>query len=534
MRDGVPLRAHLYRPPAAAGPLPTLVHRTPYGRGAQGAGGSLDGARLVAAGFNLVVQDVRGRFGSGGTFEPYLHEGADGADTVEWIARQPWSAPAVGMVGRSYGGAVQWLAAAERPAALRALAPEVAVADFHEGWSYQGGAFRLGFCLRWVLEDLARPTQGGPGAAEAEARLDALLADGTRPREALELLDERAPYYREWLEHPVRDEYWRRRGVRGRLAAIAAPALVVGGWYDPFLSGTLADFRAVRRGQAGGDSRLVVGPWNHGGRDGVFPARRFPGGALDLTGLHARWFGVHLRGEEADPGPAVRLYVTGADEWRGYDDWPPPGAREHRLYLGEAALHPHPPGSGGCDRFRYDPRDPVPTGQGMDAGPEYGPLDVRALDARRDVLRYSTPPLEASLMVAGEVVLVLFASSSARDTDFTARLVDVAPDGAALALCDGIVRACRRAASPEPRPLAPGAVERYEIRVGAAAHLFRPGHRIRVDVSSSNFPRFDANPNTGGPSLALGGAETVVARNAVHHGPAHPSHLHLPVLPWPG
>lgn len=524
MRDGVSLAADLYRPRGGA-PLPTLLHRTPYGRRESPAGGSLDAARLVAAGYNLVVQDVRGRFGSGGGFEPFVHEAADGADTVAWIARQPWSAPAVGMLGRSYAGAAQWLAAARAPAALRAIAPEVCASSFHEGWTYQGGAPRLRFCLLWALEDLARPTQGGPGAAAVDARLDAALAGGdalfAAPWTALALLDELAPYYRAWLEHPADDAYWRVRAAR--LERVAVPALVIGGWFDAFLPATLADFRALQ-GSAGA-ARLVVGPWDHLRRDGVFPGRTFPGGDVDLTALHLRWFDAHLRGRAArDADAPVRLYVTGADAWRGCDAWPPPGAAEHRLHLragGALAAEPAPGVT--RDAFRYDPRDPVPSPAPPGGGAAWGPAAPRPGDARSDVLRYCTEPLARPLAIAGQVRVALFASSSAVETDFTAALVDVAPDGGTLALCDGIVRA---------RRLCPGRVGRHAIEVGAAAHVFRPGHRIRLEVSSSNHPRFAANPNTGGPTLALGPAPAAVAVNTVFHGGAHPSHLSLPVVPW--
>jgi putative CocE/NonD family hydrolase len=547
--DGVCLRADVYRLDDAR-PRPTLLHRTPYGKLDQLAGGSLDARRLVEAGFNLVVQDVRGRFGSEGRFEPYLHEADDGAVTIDWIARRPWSLPSVGMIGRSYAGAAQWLAATtpSPPAALRALSPDVASSDFYEGWTYRGGALELGFCLHWVLGDLAVAPPNAPReAAEWLAELSRLgeLDDlFRRPWCVLDALDHLAPFYRSWLRHPARDAYWHARNARERMTRLAAPALSIGGWYDGFLSGTLEAFSLSRSvastDQARRCSRLVVGPWSHVRRDGRFPSRDF-GPGPDLTALHIAWFRRHLLHEPAADAPPVTLFVMGADEWRTFESWPP-DASPTTLYL-RSGGHAHTAAGDGqldlaraddepCDVYRYDPADPVPTlggatiMRGMADGSDCGPLDQTPVESRRDVLCYSTPPLNRPVTVIGDIEAVLFAASSAPDTDFTAKLVDVEPGGRATILCDGITRARHQIG----RLLDPGAVHRIAIRVGATAHRFGRGHRIRLEISSSNFPRYDRNPNTGGPSLALGDGPMVCAHNTIHHAGRWASQLRLRVL----
>jgi putative CocE/NonD family hydrolase len=520
-RDGVPLATDVYRPDSAA-PVPVLVQRTPYDKNHAGLVSlSLDVLRAVRSGYAVVVQDTRGRYASGGSFTPFVHEGADGADTLAWAAAQPWSTGDAAMFGASYLGAAQWLAAMEGPPSLRALAPHLTAASYGDGWATRGGAFELGFNLTWALGSLAtgevlrrRPARGA--LLEHITRVDrtgellGALPLGALPLDALAPV----PHYRDWLRAPP--------SLRVEHERVDVPALNIGGWFDLFLEGTLDNFRP------GG--RLVVGPWSHTNPSGTFAERLF--GALasadgaDLTGEQLRWFDQHLRGGPPAAAP-VRLFVIGADEWRDFDGWPPPGTdmREHFLH-GGGRLLPSPPAGGDPERFRYDPRDPVPTVGGATFLPggtvaaNAGPRDQRGLDARRDVLRYVGAPLARAAEVVGTVELVLFASSSAPSTDFTAKLVDVHPDGRAELVTDGIVRARLR----------PGEVTELRIRVGSTAWRFRAGHRLRVDVSSSNFPRFDRNPNTGGASAEATEDDLVVAVNAVHHESRYPSRLVLPTL----
>ncbi|SDZ35696.1 hypothetical protein SAMN05421504_113121 [Amycolatopsis xylanica] len=549
LRDGVVSRADLYRT-AGREPRPTLLQRTPYGKAVYPPGSPADVDRLTAAGYNLLVQDVRGRWDSAGVFEPYEYELGDGYDTIEWIGKQDWATDAVGMLGSSYEGAVQWQAAVSGAPNLRAIAPHVTSSDFHEGWTYQGGAFQLGFCLRWVLADLTLPPLGDGKLRAAVDRAVAGIEAGYRDPSSLSgLIGRVAPYYQRWLEHPVYDDYWRGISVRERYAEITKPALSIGGWYDIFVAGTVANYAAMRR--LGVSQRLIVGPWSHCLMAGRFPEREYGPSAdaatFDLTGAHLEWFDEHVRYGPPSAEPPVRLFVMGADEWRGYADWPPPEAQPVRLYLhsngsantraGDGVLAATGPEDEHADVFRYDPADPVRTGggstlmAGLMSGVDCGPLDQRSIECRADVLCYSTEALAEPVTVVGMVTLVLYAESSAVDTDFTAKLVDVAPDGRAEILCDGILRARYRDSLSEPRMLTPHRVHELRIEVGPTANVFRRGHRVRLEVSSSNFPRFDLNPNTGGSGTAHGAGPAVVAVNRVHHSRAYPSHLVLPILP---
>ncbi|GGT35263.1 CocE/NonD family hydrolase [Streptomyces chromofuscus] len=547
MSDGVVLRADVYRPDTSR-PLPALLQRTPYGKGSSAGGRSLDWMRLVEAGYCLVVQDVRGRYASGGVFRPFADDAADGRDTVEWAAGRDWCDGTVGMIGRSYEGAAQWHAAAAAPPALRALAPHVAAADPYEGWTYLGGAFQLGFCLHWVLGDLLHGQVERAGGTAADVRAVAEALDGIdelyrAPWRALPLLDRLAPYYREWLEHPGPDAHW--RGLAAAPDGRRPPALVVGGWYDIFLPGTL------RTPSPRPDDRLLIGPWSHCVTGGVFPERRYGLAAdeaeFDMTAAHLAFFDRHLKGGTEQAGPPVELFAGGADRW--ITPAGPPGADSVPLALhldsdgdartrhGSGVLHHAPPRREVTDVYRYDPRDPVPTAggatcmTGMLVGADCGPLDQRAVEDRPDVLCYTGPRLDAPLTVSGEVVAELYVSSSAPDTDFTAKLVDVHPDGRAEILCDGVVRTGHRARLDGVRPPVPDTVHALPVAAGTVVHVFRPGHRVRLEVSSSNFPRFDPNPNTGGTPLTLADAPVATAVNRVHHGPGRPSRLLLPVCP---
>jgi putative CocE/NonD family hydrolase len=567
MRDGVALAADIYRP-AAGGPFPTLVARLPYNKDLLSILVLLapDPLRLAQAGYAVVVQDCRGCYGSGGVFSPFFQEGPDGVDTLRWAAAQPWSSGALGMIGGSYLGAAQWLAAAEAPGVLQALAPFITSDQFHSPWTYQGGALQLGFTLFWALGYFALPE-----LHRRLARRQATLADLARAIGALGRIDElyrrmplveapelaaTAPFYRDWLLHPEADAYWRAAAPGAAYERIAAPALNIGAWYDIFLAGTLASYQGMRD-RGGGDAArrpgLIVGPWSHGVWHGAFPERDFgPLAGIDaanVAGAQIRWFDYWLKGEEngLEGDCPVKIFVMGADRWYEEDDWPLPSTQYRRLYLrgggaantlhGDGALAWAPPGDEPPDRYAYDPRDPAPTCGGATLMPgalsavNGGPRDQRAVEARPDVLVYSTPPLERPVEVVGPVRLTLFASSSARDTDFTGKLVDVFPDGRAIILTDGILRARYR--DGVPRPLEPGAVYELSIDLVATANLFRAGHRIRLEVSSSNFPRFDRNTNTGGTIATEAEADCIVAVNHVFHDSSRPSHLVLPVIERP-
>lgn len=566
MRDGVELATDVYRPDVNE-PLPVLVQRLPYNKEMSPlVDFAIDVLRTVQAGYVVVVQDTRGRFASAGSFNPFFDEAEDGADTVAWAASQPWSSGKVGTVGGSYFGATQWLAATETPEALLAMAPFVTAADYHEGWVYQGGAFELGFNLNWTLLFLAlgevqRRLGGGQATMEDLLRVVQALDSNEElydvtPLTDLPVLEGVADYYFDWLAHPDYDDYWRRIAPKERYERITAPAMSIGGWYDLFLGGTLANFVGMK--QSGGSERarsmqrLIVGPWAHGATDGVFPERGYGlmGGAdaFDLTGAQLRWFDHTLKGIDngADRDKPVRIFVMGANVWREEDDWPLPDTRYTDYFLhsggrgntagGDGALSTEAPTDEPPDVYLYDPRNPVPTVggptflPGLAVAANAGPRDQRPVEGRHDVLCYTTPPLEQPLEVTGPVSLLLYASSSARDTDFTAKLVDVHPDGRAEILTEGILRARYRESPSTPTLLQPDRVEQFLIDMWATSNVFAAGHRIRLEVSSSNFPRFDRNTNTGGTIAEERLDQAIPAVNRVLHSRDYPSRLVLPVI----
>ncbi|HMM74828.1 MAG TPA: CocE/NonD family hydrolase [Gammaproteobacteria bacterium] len=559
MRDGVRLATDVYRP-AGDGRHPVVLLRLPYNKEQPAllflAGDIL---RIAHAGYAVVVQDCRGTWQSGGEFSPFFQEAADGADTIAWAAAQPWSTGAVGMMGASYYGATQWLAAGESPPALKAMAPFITTDQYYDKWTYQGGAFQLGFILQWatatfgVAEALRRVLGGTAAAAsigEAIAAADAVAARYWHtPLSDLPGLADRAPYVADWLAHPDYDDYWKAIAPCERYDRITAPALNFGGWYDLFLGGTLANYRAMKSRCR---QKLVIGPWVHGYNGGVYAERNFGlmahDAVADVTAEQIRWFDHHLKGE-ANGVPhdkPVKIFVMGADAWREEDDWPLPDTDWQRWYLhsgGRAAsdaddgrLSTQMPGEEAPDSYVYDPRDPVPTVGGATFLPglfvaaNAGPRDQRAVEARADVLVYTGEVLARDLEVTGPVTLVLHVASDALDTDFTGKLVDVHPDGRAMLLTDGILRARYREGYASPTPLVPGTVVRIEIDLVATSNVFRAGHRLRLEVSSSNFPRFDRNSNTGGLIARESAADFRVARNTVWHDATRPSHLLLPVI----
>ncbi len=563
MRDGISLATDIYRPQTEAA-LPVLLQRTPYDKDSSFIP---DLIRMARAGYCVVNQDVRGRFASAGRFTPFEREAEDGADAIAWAAAQPWSTGKVGAIGASYVGATQWLAATQSPPALLAMAPYITAAEYREGWTYQGGALQLGFALSWTLgfaltETLRRINAGNASVEDRERLLDATAALESlykdQPLTDMPILEEVAPYYADWLNHPDDDAYWQRIAPNRNYEKITAPSLNMGGWYDIFLGGTLANYQGMKaRGgsaAARAATRLIIGPWGHGVDTGHFPSRDFgprsgtTAIAVDLAGAQIRWFDYLLKG--IDNGlkaePAVRIFIMGANVWRDEQDWPLPDTAYRPYYLdsagaanslsGDGRLSLEAPSHEASDVYLYDPNRPVPTCGGASllpgsrVGANGGPRDQRAVEARSDVLCYTTPPLERPLEVTGPVTFTLFVSSSARDTDFTGKLVDVAPDGTATILSDGILRARYRDSQEHPTLLEPGAVYEIQIDLWATANLFAAGHRIRLEVSSSNFPRFDRNTNTGGIIAADRPGDAVQAVNRVLHGGSHPSRLILPII----
>ena len=579
MRDGVELATEVYLPPGE-GPFPVILQRTPYNRRAPSPGSNCDaaiGSYFAARGYATLNQDSRGRYRSEGEFDAMRQEARDGYDAVEWAAAQPWSNGKVGMVGGSYVGLTQWQAAVEQPPHLVAIAPHYSSSDYLQGWTYQGGAFDLWFAQSWTAQILAPDTlqrrleAAGMPAEAVQREVEAFVAAGRA-----KLLDDWlwqmplkdfaafrrdgniAAYYDEWLARPGYDDYWADLDVETKYPRIRVPALVTGGWYDVFQEGTIRNFVGLRA--AGGSeaarngTQLVMRALCHAcPPDTTAGEIDFgPDNVFDLNAAWARWFDYWLKGIDngVAEDPAVRLFVmvppdagtAGGGFWITADEFPLPDAVETRFYLrsggnantaaGDGLLAADGPG-GAPDEYVYDPADPVPTVGGNmcctnDLLPS-GAFDQREVEQRDDVLVYTTPPLDEDLAVIGPVRVALWAASSAPDTDFTAKLVDVHPDGYAHNVSEGIIRARYRNSEHRASWLTPGAVHDYTIDLGYTATVFRRGHRIRLEVSSSNFPHFDRNPNT---ATAFGeGSELVPATQRVYHDAMHPSQLVVQVAP---
>lgn len=559
MRDGVELRANIFRP-ADGGPYPVALVRTPYGKDFSSVLPVGDALRLARAGYIVVVQDVRGRFRSGGAWAVFENEANDGYDSVEWAARVPGSTGAVGMYGLSYLGFTQWMAAQSAPPSLRAIVPALTWWDARDGTVGRGGALELGLQAYWQLNALALDATVRLSAGQPPAELMRALAavvneiDGLRGEGYRALpLGEFAPLARAGmlgdlqaaLANAENPGYFAPYSIREGYARVEVPALVVGGWYDIFTGGSLQSFAALRGAgstPAARQSKLVMGPWSHvnysnavGDLDFGFRAQM----ALmnlqsDLTGLTVRWFDHWLKG--IDNGIAaelpVRLFVMGANVWRDEAEWPLARAEATPFYLRAGGeLSPEPPADELPDRFVYDPADPTPTLGGnllmhVLYGP--GPRDQRPIEARADVLSYTTPPLERDTEVTGPLVVKLWAASDAPDTDFVARLVDVHPDGFAQNLADGIVRA-RYRNGPRAEPLEPGKPTEFTIDLWATANVFKAAHCIRVDIASASFPRWDRNLNTGEDPASATAMR--LAQQHILHDAAHPSHILLPIVP---
>jgi putative CocE/NonD family hydrolase len=557
MRDGVTLRADIYRP-SAEGKFPVLLQRTPYNKDSE-----VDfGLKAAARGSVVIIEDVRGRYSSEGEWYTFKNEPNDGYDTVEWAAALPYSNGKVGMFGGSYVGATQMLAAIAHPPHLAGICPIVTASNYHENWTYQGGAF-----VQWFDEDwtsgLAQNTyerlvgrQNDPvGGIWTLPLTDySILNLGKRPD--LPAAASVAPYFLDWLAHPSYDDYWKAISIEEHFGDITVPALHVAAWYDLFLDGSLRNYEgikvhggsdAARRGQ-----QLMVTVGGHAGSGHKIGDVDF-GPDLDRSEdeITLRWYDYLFKGVQNDfaSGKPVKIFVMGANQWREEQDWPLARAHETKYYLhsngkanslkGSGSLSTSTPAREAADQYVYDPANPAPTVGGplcceSQRWPP-GPRDQRPVEAREDVLVYSTPPMAEDAEVTGPVKLELFARSSAVDTDFTAKLVDVWPDGFAQNLTEGILRARYRDSRETPTLMNPGQVYKLTIDMWATSNVFKKGHVLRLEVSSSNFPRFDRNLNTGElryvkSTQGTSGEQFVSATNVVLHDAEHPSALVLPVI----
>lgn len=561
MRDGVVLRADVYRP-QAPGPHPVLLQRTPYNRELWPITAmTLDPVRAAAAGYAVVIQDVRGRWASeGDTFFPYRDELNDGHDSVAWAAAQGWSSGAVGCYGLSYMGGTSWLAAASGHPALKALSPTTAPCDFWHNHFWRGGALNIGLLAMWSMRAIG-PTaliRGRPDPAEFFPLLRQLVDDMDDFETVLRQLpleqfaptrpgDERfVPFFFEMLRHAEPDAWTKNLLVSGRHASVTAPSLSIAGWHDLLLAGDLQHFKSMRE-HAGSDiarkeSRLIIGPWAHamfhnvvGEVDFGFRANGlFLDMKEDLTRLQLRWFDRWLKEDGAgEPEAPVKIFVQGKNRWRDEQEWPPARAQTRAWYLnGDGSLARERVASGTSARsYVYDPNDPCPTCGGTLLLPtQYtpGPVDQARILGRRDVLEYTSAVLEEDLEITGALRAVLYVATSGRDTDFMLKLCDVHPDGRTFNVCDGVLRLSLRDGERR-EPVEPNARLRVEIDLWGTSMLFKAGHRLRVLVTSSDFPRYDRNPNTG--ELAHVATVLEPALQKVFHGEDCASHLLLPEMP---
>lgn len=557
MRDGTVLVSDLFLP-AGPGPFPTVLIRTAYGRHSlthMEPGWSVDPMAVARAGYAVVVQDGRGTGDSEGHFVEFMDEANDGEDTINWVAAQPWSNGAVGMAGVSYLGITQLLAASNTPAALKAVVPGITASEAYDGWTYQGGAFNLGLALSWgagrALARLDRSERHGENVDHERARVMAIFGDPDKafsslPLDALPVGIPSMSTYADWLAHPSRDDYWTRGSVNDRYECVAVPALHVGGLYDCFLKGTLNNYVGLRSRAATEfareNQRLVLVPWGHvtAPMTQVGDLWLGPQASAEAAAIPEQtmaWMDKFVRGLPTQNRARVTVFVLGANKWRTSSDWPLPESVPTRWYLnGGGHLSLDAPGDETLTEFTYDPWDPVPSVGGssrISMGGrelEMGPRDRSQLQHRPDVLVYTSDVLQDDLEAVGPVKLTLWVTSSAPDTDFTATLVDVFPDGRAVGLADGILRMRYRNGFAQADLMTPGAIYQVEIDLVAVANVFKAGHRLQVEISSSNFPRFDRNPNNGAPVASATAADFRVARQQVLSGPTCHSFLTLPTV----
>lgn len=551
MADGVDLATDIYIP-EGEGPFSTLLQRTPYDR-ADPFGTQfilqMTVLRALDEGFAVVIQDTRGRFGSGGRFDPFVHEAEDGVATVAWIRAQDFSNGLIATYGASYVGATQMLLAMAGAQGHAAMAPFLTTGNYHDQWTYRGGALQLGFVSLWITESLGPidvESRNLPAEHPARQTLLRLLAD---PRGAMDRLPvladdlvELAPYLKDWLGNPTPEAWWDEFSPIAHVKDIRTPALHIAGFNDLFLEGSLASYQALRHHGASEEVRngqyLIIGPWSHGnimdwqgdGWLGYIAAAP----SIDLVGRQLEFFSAILQGRVPDQ-PRISYFTSGANVWQTAEEWPPSAAETELFLSANGALVGVAADLEVADTYVSNTLDPVPTTGGATFLPGIllnkndGPHEQSAVEARQDVLVYRGEVLAEDAEVTGLVQAELWASSSAEDCDWTARLVDVDVDGRAVGIVDGILRSRYRHGST-PTPLKPGDPECFTVVLGHVSHVFRAGHRIGLQVASSNFPRFDRNPQTMTDPVSATAADFVSAEQRVLHGGDRASRLLLPMV----
>jgi putative CocE/NonD family hydrolase len=531
MRDGIRLYADIYRP-KAEGSYPVILTRMPYGKSEYYCYIPAVGKFWARKGYAYVAQDVRGKWRSEGEWDPFVNEIDDGYDTLDWVAGQPWCDGNIGMMGESYYGYTTWAAATTGHPNLKCVSPSTTAMDIHGVWIYNNGAFCLQTMGTWGIEMNAKEYRNPLRLNYKHLPLASIDTEAEFP----------CGYYQDWLKHSAQDSYWEGINLNQKYDQIKIPVLHFGGWYDAFLKATIDNWIGVREKNSTGENQwLVVGPWDHNystdetGRIGQLDVG--DNSQTTYWNLCESFFDFWLRGADNnfDQTPKVQLFTMGTNQWHKGNEWPPAGSTTHDYYLhsqGNAHLAESdgtldlaaPTSDEPQDSYTYDPSNPVAMTLDLDFWDIARCLRDRSqLPKREDVLVYDTPPLTEDLEITGPISITLYATSSALDTDFTATLVDIFPNGYAHLIQEGIIRTSFRHPDRDPSPIEPGRVYGYNIDLWATSYVIKAGHRMRVEISSSNFNRFDPNPNTGEPFGTA--TDPITAQQQIFHSAKYPSRI---------
>jgi len=549
MRDGVSLATDIYYPDGS-GPFPVLLSRTPYNK----EGSARNGEFFAKNGYAAVIQDSRGLYASDGQWRPYIDEGQDGYDTQQWIGQQKWCNGKIGMFGRSYPAYTQVVTAPYRSPFVKAIMPEAAQSsNFEAVWSWNG-IYHLALGLSWgPQQEAIHEKKPRPAPSWVE------VMDHLPLSTSMELTGIHSQFVADTLTHTTYDDFWQSMSIREKYNQMDVPAFHLTGWYDDLVHETIANFVNMRKSSRSENSRrwqkMLIGPWGHGVRsDPRYGDMDFgPEMLTDLLQLHLHWYDYQLKGVQngLDGEAPIRIFVMGENKWRDEQEWPLSRARPMRMYLssgghantrmGDGMLSNQAPGAAPVDKFAYNPRYPVPTWGGHGSGgggitrdgafSVQGPMDQRSIEQRDDVLVYTSDALSADLEVTGTVELSLSFSTDVKDTDFFATLSDVYPDGRAILITEGALRTRYRDSLQKTALLTPN--QQYEIKIPLweTSNVFKAGHRVRLHIASSNFPRFNRNLNSGKAMADETEADIRIAHHTVYHDQAHLSSLILPVIP---